>query len=101
MTPVTVERAGEGLRVILGRDLDIAQAGALHAGLRDVLSEAHTVRVDAGGVTRVHTAALQVVYAFANACRQRGIAFELERASEEWAAALQLLGLSLPEVKHA
>ena len=101
MTPVTLERAGEGLRVILGHDLDIAQAVALHAGLREALTEARAVRVDASLVARVHTAALQVVYAFAHACRQRGIAFELERASEEWAAAEKLLGLTLPEVKHA
>jgi len=61
--------------IALGDSLTIEQVGALHADLSGRLDEKHLV-LDAGSLTRVDTAGLQLLTAFLRAAEDRGARVE-------------------------
>jgi anti-anti-sigma regulatory factor len=61
--------------IALGDTLTIEQVGALHADLTGRLAERHVV-LDAGSLTRVDTAGLQLLTAFIRTAEARGARIE-------------------------
>jgi len=75
--------------------LDVAHARALHAQLGQALGQAMPIVVDVGQVVRVDTAAMQVLTAFNQAARDRGISLQWSGTSHALEEADRLLGLRL------
>jgi anti-anti-sigma regulatory factor len=82
-----------GAPLELPPDLGIEQAAALHALLASRLDEAGPVTLAAGGVTRLHTAGLQVLAAFCATRAAAGRATVLDHPSAELRAAAARLAL--------
>ena len=79
--------------VPLGSDLGIESADALKARLADHLDHPDALRLDGGDVTRVHSAGVQLLCAFARDRARSGQATRVEPLAPELQAALKTLGL--------
>ncbi len=79
--------------VTLPQDLGIESTSELKQQLADQLGLAGELRVDASQVGRIHTAALQVLCAFALARRQNGLVTVFDNASPTFRDAARLLGV--------
>jgi len=79
--------------VHLGDDLGIEASTGLKERLAPFLGSAHAVVLDAADVQRVHTASLQVLYAFFASRAGIGHPTELRGCSEALHDAARLLGL--------
>jgi anti-anti-sigma regulatory factor len=75
-------------------NLDITRIGTLCEELRARLAVARPVTLDVSGVTRVDTAALQLLTAFVRGARGRGIALAWHQPSEAFTRSAERLGLS-------
>jgi anti-anti-sigma regulatory factor len=75
--------------------LDVAHARALHAQLGQAMGKAVPVVLDVSQVVRVDTAAMQVLTAFQQAARDRGIPLQWSGTSHALEEADRLLGLRL------
>jgi len=80
--------------VTLPADLGIEQAARLHALLSPHFEDAAPVTLAAGGVSRLHTAGLQVLAAFVSGRAAAGRATTLDNPSTELRSAAARLGLS-------
>ena len=78
----------------LGTDLGIENVEALKQQLAPLLAAKRKVIIDATAVTRVHTASLQVLCAFARERRGAGQVTVLEPCAQTLLDAAQLLGVS-------
>lgn len=88
----TRSRRAKALR--LGAELGVDSVGALKVQLERVLNQPAKVVLDAGEVTRVHTAALQLFCLFCRDRRAEGREVEFARPSPALLAAAALLGAS-------
>lgn len=80
--------------VHLGEDLGIESSADLKQLLAPHLASDDTLRLDAGEVRRIHTAAVQVLCAFVTARRQEGKRTEFEACNDTFRDAARLLGVS-------
>ncbi len=90
--------ADEGARglheVVLDGRLDVSRAGELKDRMLQVLELNEDVELDAGGVTLVDSAALQVLLAFVRGCAARGMNVHWKTTSDALEEAVRLLGLA-------
>jgi len=90
--------ANEGARslheVVLDGRLDISRAGELRDRMLQVLERNEDVEIDAGGVTLVDSAALQVLLAFVRGCAARGMIIRWKTTSDALEEAVRLVGLA-------
>jgi len=80
--------------VILAGDLGIGSASALHQQLLTCLHHNDPVVLDAHQVSRIHTAAIQVLCAFVQARQAAGRSTSITHASDVLKEAAQLLDVS-------
>jgi len=79
--------------VALSQDLGIESTSDLKQHLAPYLAQAGELRLDASQVSRVHTAAMQVLCAFVQARRQAGNATAFDNATDTFRDAARLLGV--------
>ncbi len=79
--------------VTLPQDLGIESTSELKQQLASQLGQAGPLSVDASQVSRIHTAAMQVLCAFALARQQAGQVTVFENASGSFRDAARLLGV--------
>jgi len=79
--------------VALSQDLGIESSSELKQQLATHLAQAGELRLDAGQVSRVHTAAMQVLCAFVLARRQAGHPTSFDNATDTFRDAARLLGV--------
>ncbi len=79
--------------VALAQDLGIETTSDLKQQLAPLVAHSGEVRVDAGLVARVHTAAIQVLCAFVQARRQAGYSTAFDNSSDTFHDAARLLGV--------
>ena len=79
--------------VALAQDLGIESTSELKQHLSAHLAQAGELRVDAGQVGRIHTAAIQVLCAFVLARRQAGYGTVFDNATPTLRDAARLLGV--------
>ncbi|MCD9087181.1 STAS domain-containing protein [Stenotrophomonas sp. SY1] len=82
--------------VALSQDLGIESTSELKQQLAPHLAQAGELRVDAGQVARVHTAAMQVLCAFVLARQQAGLGTVFDNATDTFRDAARLLGILRP-----
>lgn len=92
-TAAKTKRANAG-SLALAADCSLPQAAALRAKLARLLTRASTVTLDAGAVTRIDTASLQLLTAFVRDRRNRGRAVVWRNLPPAFHEAAGLLGLS-------
>lgn len=80
--------------VHLGDDLGIETSTSLKERLAPHLGQAHAIVLDGADVRRVHTAGLQVLYAFVASRDSTGLRTELRGSSSVLRDAVRLLGLT-------
>lgn len=80
--------------VELGADLSIEACADLKARLLPLLDSTPIVSLDAGSVSRIHSAGLQVLYAFVRDRGDAGLQTQFENCAAPFQEAAQLLGLS-------
>lgn len=95
MNPVVVNHAADRLHIVLGEELDIAQAGALHGTLTAALDATAPILLDGAQVQRLDTAVLQLLHAFVRSAHRRGLSVEWQAYSEPLAEGARLVGLAL------
>ena len=92
---MTANEGARGLHeVVLDGRLDISRAGELRDRMLQVLEHNDDVELDAGGVTLVDSAALQVLLAFVRGCAARGMSIHWKTTSDALEEAVRLLGLA-------
>lgn len=79
--------------VALSQDLGIESTSDLKQQLAPHLAQAGELRLDAGQVSRVHTAAMQVLCAFVLARRQAGLSTVFDNVTDTFRDAARLLGV--------
>ncbi len=79
--------------VALSQDLGIESTSDLKQQLAPHLAKAGELRLDAGQVSRVHTAAMQVLCAFVLARRQAGHNTVFDNVTDTFRDAARLLGV--------
>ena len=79
--------------VALAQDLGIESTSELKQQLATHLPQAGELRVDAGQVSRIHTAAMQVLCAFVLARQQAGQGTVFDNATDTFRDAARLLGV--------
>ena len=79
--------------VALSQDLGIESTSELKQQLAAHLGQGGELRVDAGEVARVHTAAMQVLCAFVMARQQAGHGTVFDNATDTFRDAARLLGV--------
>ncbi len=79
--------------VALSQDLGIESTSDLKQQLAPHLAQAEELRLDAGQVSRVHTAAMQVLCAFVQARRQAGHSTVFDNVTDTFRDAARLLGV--------
>ncbi|WP_313400112.1 STAS domain-containing protein [Stenotrophomonas sp.] len=79
--------------VALSQDLGIESTSDLKQQLAPHLAQAEELRLDAGQVSRVHTAAMQVLCAFVLARRQAGHSTVFDNVTDTFRDAARLLGV--------
>lgn len=82
--------------VKLDGQLRIGQAAALKTRLGKALEKKNRIRIDASGVEKIDTSALQVLTAFFIKARERSVDVTWHKPAEPLLAAAALLGLSSP-----
>lgn len=87
-----VRQAGE-TQLVFEPVLDITGARHLYHELDDLLASAKALVLDASGVQRIDTAALQLIAAFCRAARDAGLPVQWRDASPVLRDAAALLGL--------
>lgn len=80
-------------KLALAQDLGIENSSDLKQQLAPYLERAGDLQVDASAVGRIHTAAVQVLYAFVLARRQAGHRTVFNNATATFLDALRLLGV--------
>ncbi len=80
--------------VSIGPDLGIEAAADLKALLLPHIESKRSVVIDASAVERVHSASLQLLYAFVRDRSQAGHATRIERGTAPLQDAARLLGMS-------
>lgn len=94
MSWVHAEGDTQAIRLPLEAVLDVSRARMLHTRLSELLSARSPVVLDASGVERLDAAAVQTLYAFCCAARERGIALQWGSPSPALHQAAGLLGLT-------
>lgn len=89
MSPFHLQSNDAELRLVLSGDATIEHARALHAALVTALSADTTLHIDAGEVSRLDAAIMQLVLAAARTARRT----EIGANSPAWSQALQRFGL--------
>lgn len=79
--------------IACGDSLDISGVGELHQQLSKALEDGQAVTLDAREVQRADTAALQLLAAFCQTARSRGVTVTWRQPSEAFAQSASLLGL--------
>ncbi len=79
--------------VALSQDLGIESTSDLKQQLAPHLAQAEELRLDAGQVSRVHTAAMQVLCAFVLGRRQAGHNTVFDNVTDTFRDAARLLGV--------
>jgi len=92
MNTTQIETAGDTVTLRLQGEVTIEQARELHTALTAALPTGQTLAIDAAGVSRLDTAALQVLMAAAAAVPHA----VLLAASSAWNDAFQRYGLENP-----
>lgn len=85
--------------VLLEARLDAAGADALRTDLLARLETSADLLVDASEVSLIDTPAVHVLLGAARSCETRGKALKLDRPSEPFLEAFQILGLE-KEIEH-
>ncbi|AOD14945.1 STAS domain-containing protein [Xanthomonas fragariae] len=80
--------------VTLGEDLGIETSAELKQKLVGFLEQDGQLLLDAGDVRRIHTASVQVLYAFVQARRQAGLHIEFDGCNDTFRDAARLLGVT-------
>ncbi len=88
------QRSIDACRIVLPEALDLKGVRGLKEQLGAALRAGRPVAVDAGGVTRVSTASLQILAAFLAAATKAGMTASLVNASLPLRAAVTDLGLA-------
>lgn len=83
-------------RLTLESDLGIESVDALKHTLMPLVAEHDVIVLDASGVDRIHSAALQTLCAFALERRAAGRALRYDGVAPEFADAARLLALDVP-----
>lgn len=73
--------------------IDISSAQNLYDHLKNAIDNDHDVEINAGDVTRVDTAILQVFIAFTLESKTKGVMVEWGAVSDAFYASAKLLGL--------
>jgi ABC-type transporter Mla MlaB component len=80
--------------VLLGDDLGIESSADLKQKLAAYVSQQGLLTLDAGQVSRIHTASVQVLCAFVDARRQAGQDTEFDGCNDIFRDAARLLGVT-------
>ncbi|WP_411850905.1 lipid asymmetry maintenance protein MlaB [Stenotrophomonas sp. LGBM10] len=80
--------------VALGGDLGIETSTELKSRLAPLVDQAGALTLDASEVSRIHTAAMQVLCAFVDARRQAGHATGFDGCTATFRDAARLLGVT-------
>jgi len=88
----SLNAAQAAMPLTLPAQLGIDHVGELHARLADVVDHIEPVRIDGSAVERVHTAAMQVLWLFAQARKRQHQAVEILNPSGSLQQAAALFG---------
>ena len=91
---MTIKRQKNQTRLELGAALDISQARNLYESLEKSLKRKPPLILDAGGVERVDTAAIQVLAAFCHMAREKGLEVSWDTPSITLRRAAEMSGLT-------
>lgn len=91
---VTVRRTGADAVVTISGDLDMDSAQRLWQHLDDLVRAGDRIAIDAGGVTFIDSAGLQVLLVAGQSVRERGGDLRVTVASERLAWMAKIAGVS-------
>ena len=90
---VRIDRQAAEARIALNSVLDVRQVRHVHETLTPLVDDSAPLCIDGSQVTRVDTAALQLLAAFCRCVRTRARSFRWHSPSDELARAAALLDL--------
>jgi len=90
---VRIDRQAAEAGIALNSVLDVRQVGRLHETLKALVADSAPLCLDGSQVTRVDTAALQLLAAFCRRARAQKRSLHWESPSEEFLRAAALLDL--------
>jgi anti-anti-sigma regulatory factor len=94
MNPFHLESIGSDCRLRLAPDVTIEHARELHAALVAALPEGTTLQIDAGEVTRLDAAIVQLLLAATRVASRT----EIKSASAAWTQAFERFGFVPPVI---
>ena len=89
----TLERKNDETWVCLDENLDVSTISEFRSTMKKVVTRKAPYVLDGSAVTRVHTAALQVLLALITTIKSKDKSFRWESASEPLSSAAATLGL--------
>ena len=89
----TLERKDNETWVTLDESLDVSDIGEFRNTMKKVVLRKAPIILDGSAVTRIHTAALQVLLALVKAIKSKDKSFRWESVSEPLLSAATTLGL--------
>lgn len=90
----TVTNSSEELTLVLPSVIGIAEAEGFHGTLDEAIKNGGSYGIDAAAVERIDTSIMQQLLCFRAELQRQGLELKINAASEAFANAVRLLGLS-------